>query len=170
MLDFVVDNWRDIVSIGGLIASLSGVGWAVYQAHKARVASQSAHKVATQTSAQISQYLQTVSLERALASVQRVKLLHRFRQWEASLEQCQVLRTLIREIRSRLVSENTDHRENLSNDQARLRTIEREIVSTVEYGIEPELTANFYRSLDQIQTDLEGLVIVKDFGNPPQET
>ena len=62
MLDFVVDNWRDIVSIGGLVASLSGVGWAVYQAHKARVASQSAHKVATQTSAQISQYLQTVVL------------------------------------------------------------------------------------------------------------
>lgn len=166
---FWASNWGNWVSLGGLIVSLGGLVVVFFQARKARIASQAAQQVATQTSERIARYLQTVSLERAIAATQRVKLLHRFGAWEASLEQYQVLRTLITEIVSRMGPKRDQHRRLLVNDQALLRSIEREVSEQVGRSNPPNLSANFHRAVDQIQTDLESLTGGSEAGDAPRE-
>ena len=162
-------NWGSWVSLGGLVVSLGGLVVIFFQARKARISSQAAEKAATQTSERIARYLQTVSLERAIAATQRVKLLHRFGAWEASLEQYQVLRTLMNEIISRMVPNSDQNRTVLVNDQALLRSVEREVTERVGQGSPPHLTTNFHRAVDQIQSDLESLIGGSDVGDAPRE-
>ena len=169
MHGFWVSNWGNWISLGGLAVSLVGLVVIFFQARKARIASQAAEKVATQTSERIARYLQTVSLERAVASVQRVKLLHRFGQWEASLEQYQILRTLITGIISRMRSDNDQNRSVLITDQALLRTIEREVTEQVNQGSQPNMSANFHQAVDQIQSDLESLTGGNESEDAPRE-
>ena len=153
-----IANWGSWVSLGGLVVSLVGLIVVFFQARKAKVSSQAAERAATQTSERIARYLQTVSLERAIAATQRVKLLHRFGAWEASLEQYQVLRTLMTEIISRMGPNSDQNRTVLVTDQALLRSIEREVSEQVSQGSPPNLTTNFHRAVDQIQSDLEKLI------------
>ena len=166
---FWTSNWGNWVSLGGLVVSLGGLVVVFVQARKAKIASQAAHKVATQTSERIARYLQTVSLERAIAATQRVKLLHRFGAWEGSLEQYQVLRTLIAEIISRMGSDSDQNRTVLVSDQALLRSIEREVSEQVSQGTPLNLATNFHRTVDQIQSDLENLIGGSHAGDAPRE-
>ena len=163
---FWASNW---VSLGGLAVSVVGLVVIFFQARKAKIASQAAEKVARQTSGRIARYLQAVSLERAIASIQRVKLLHRFGQWEASLEQYQILRTLITEIISRMRSDNDQNRRVLITDQALLRTIERVVSEQVNQASQPNMSANFHQTVDQIQSDLESLIGGNESGDAPRE-
>ena len=169
MHGFWVSNWGNWISLAGLFVSSVGLVVIFLQARKARIASQAAEKVATQTSERIARYLQAVSLERAIASVQRVKLLHRFGQWEASLEQHQILRTLITGIVSRMRPDNNQNRSVLITDQHLLRTIERAVAEQVNQGNQPNMAANFYQAVDQIQSDLESLIGGDESGDAPRE-
>ena len=166
---FWVSNWGNWVSLGGFVLSFGGLVVIFSQARKARIASQAAQKISTQTSERIARYLQTVSLERAIAATQRVKLLHRFRAWEASLEQYQVLRTLMTEIISRMGPENDQNRGVLITDQVLLRSIEREVSEQVNHGSPPNMSVNFYQAVDQIQSDLESLIGRNETAGAPRE-
>ena len=164
-----VSDWGSWISLGSLIVSLVGLVVVFLQARRAKIASLGAERAAAQTSKRIALYLQTVSLERAIASVQRVKLLHRFGQWEASLEQYQTLRSLIIEIISRSHPESARNRSILVNDQALLRSVEREVTEQVNQHNQPILSTNFHHAVDQIQSDLEDLVGGNDSVDVPRE-
>ena len=85
-MDFLAANWGALLSGFGVIVSLVGLGWVIKEARGARSASTAAQLAANATRDRIEGYLQTVDLERTIALIQRVKLLHDTGRWDAAME------------------------------------------------------------------------------------
>ena len=85
------------------------------------------------------------------------------------LSNIRFLRTLITEIISRMRSDNDQNRRVLITDQALLRTIERVVSEQVNQASQPNMSANFHQTVDQIQSDLESLIGGNESGDAPRE-
>ena len=101
MIDFVTDNWGSLASAAGLVVSFVGIGWAIIELRRARAAAQAARAAANETRNDIARHVQAVDLERAIALIQRIKLLHDIGRWDAAMEQYQALRSILSHIIAR---------------------------------------------------------------------
>ena len=94
-MEYLADNWGSLASVTGVVVSLAGLAWAIIEARGARSASLAARAATNETRSDIARYLQAVDLQRAIALIQRIKLLHDTRRWDAALEQYQSLREML---------------------------------------------------------------------------
>jgi hypothetical protein len=113
-MDALLVNAGSWASISGVVISTVGLIATIYVAWGARSASRAAEKAATATNDRIESHLQSVDLERAIALIQRIKLLHDTERWEAALEQYQSLRMMLSDIIARSPEDQPELRINLA--------------------------------------------------------
>lgn len=164
-MDFWSINWGDVATAVGVVVSLIGLGWAIKEARGARTASQAAQAAARETRKHIGQYLQATNLERAIALLQRLKLLHRLERWEAALEQYQALRMMLHEVAAHFPESEREPRRRIA---FAIRTIEA-MENWIESGTPQLLNARekerLYQQLNEIQNGLESLASTRKFGD-----
>ena len=158
-MEFLQSHWGDLFSVFGVLVSLFGLAWAVREARGARSAAQEAQRVTRETSDRIGRHLVVVDLERAVALIQRLKLLHDTGRWEAALEQYQTLRAMLSAIIARYPETEPDRRRRLMNA--------RNLVTMTENSVQLHLTrrtpiddlAALNQQLNGIQADLEDMAM-----------
>ena len=166
MMEFVATNWGGVASAVGLVVSTVGLVWAIIVARGARSASRAAQKASQETTAYIAQHLQATNLERSIALIQILKLMHRNDLWEAALEQYQSLRRMLSEIATRLPETETESRLALTTAIRRIIATENEVEARPVSGLQPKNKAKLQRRLNDIQSRLELLAGERGFGDP----
>ena len=134
-MEFWSGTWGDIVTVVAMIISLVGLGWAIWEAHGAKTASEAAEVAASETRDKIASHLQAVDLQRAIGLIQRIKTLHDDNRWEASREHYQALREMLSDVIVRCPEDQSSVREEL--------TTARTIVVGMETSFARELAAVF---------------------------
>ena len=170
LMGYLADNWGSLASVTGVVVSLAGLAWAIIEARGARSASQAARAAANETRSDIARHLQAVDLQRAIALIQRIKILHVAGRWDAALEQYQSLRQMLSDIIARCPESQAGIRARL--DTARIGVTEMEnlvVERGGQVGEEPD-TALLHRILNLIQSDLEELASDLGFGNQQEDT
>ena len=161
MLEYFAGNWGGWVSALGVLVSSAGLGWAIIAARRARSASQAAQE----TRSYIARHLQAVDLERAIALIQRIKLLHDTGRWDAAMEQYQSLRFMLSDIIARCPDEQAELRDELTAARESIRTMEDLVRERIGQSIEGPNRARLNQSLNRIQSDLERLSSDIGFGD-----
>ncbi|PKB79120.1 MAG: hypothetical protein BZY88_14925 [SAR202 cluster bacterium Io17-Chloro-G9] len=98
VMEYVRDNWGSFVSLVSLIITVTMVGFAIWRAGQAKESAEAAEKASIEARGAITRVLTIVDLERAIAQVQRLKVLHRESKWEACLEHYADLRHMLADI------------------------------------------------------------------------
>ena len=129
--------------------------------HKRRAA-------ANETRNDIARHLQAVDLERAIALIQRIKLLHDIGRWEAAMEQYQLLRSMLSHIIARSSESQSGLRAGLANARTAVTGIENFVEERIGHDIEASDRSRLNRRLNRIQGDLEELAGGMGLGNPQE--
>ena len=148
-------------SISGAAISTVGLIATIILAWGARSASRAAHRAANR----IENHLQSVDLARAIALIQRIKLLHDIGRWEAALEQYQSLRMMLSDIIVRSPEDQTAIHAKLATARAIVTTMENSVRGSIRQADEVADWSSLDASLNDIQSTLEELESVLGFGN-----
>ncbi len=154
-----------LASVLGLLVSLIGLGWAIKVAKGARNASEEARKASFDTRSRIVNHLQTVSVQRAIGLIQRIKLLHESDQWDRALEQYQVLREMISHIVNSYPESDWEGIARLSTARTRIGEMEVAVGRSAAQGMADRQRIRFQHELNQIQSDLEDLASSSTMGD-----
>ena len=172
MIEFWSSTWGDVATVVGIVVALGGFAWAIREARRARSASEAAEVAASDTSAQIARYLQTVDLQRAIGLIQRIKTLHDNDGWEASRELYQSLREMLSDIIARCPQGQASVREKLTAARTTVSKTEESVrrrVSSAQ-AVPVSVRSQFNKRLNGIQSDLEELASSVGFGDSQGET
>ncbi len=165
-MSYFLDNWGSIASVVGVAVSLLGL-WAalvaVKRAGKARESADAAQTASRQARAAVTRVITGVDLERAIALIQRLKLLHRDEKWEASSGHYQDLRHMLVDIGARHPEPSQELSEVLQGATARISVIEVSVDRALRDGSDPRGAVNFNRELDTIQANLEKIASSTQF-------
>lgn len=159
-MEFLQNNWGDLASALGLAASVLGLMAAAWAALNAR----SARQAAVEARDRISRSLAATDLERSVALIQRLKLLHRYEHWEAALEQYQALRSMLSSILARHAELESGERERLFEARALITSLERQVEEALADGKRVENPTDMNSHLNQIQSVLEDMAGAIGFG------
>ena len=165
MIDFVADNWGSLASAAGLVVAFAGIGWAIIESRRARSAAQAARAAANETRNDIARHLQAVDLERAIALIQRIKLLHNSDQWQTAIEHYQPLRAMLADIIARCPDGQSELRRRLATSRRRVRETENFVAERISPGISEGDKFRLNRRLNHIQSNLEELASAMGFGD-----
>lgn len=121
----------------------------------ARSAARAAKKATRETKDQIGRDLVVVDLERAVALIQRLKLLHRDARWDAALEQYQALRWMLSAILSRYPDWEAGSRTQLAAARTQVSVMEGLIEQHAEDDVPADYRTRFSRQLNETQAVLE---------------
>ena len=159
------DNWGDVASGIGLLATVIGLGIAIWQINRARKAARAAQDAASaaqsasaETRDAIHNVLVVSDLERVIGYVQQIKSFHRDHKWDTCLNMYQLLRSSLADIRARLPEPAAQHRLTLREAIDQVRTIEDNVDTAVRADSSPTAAGNFNPVLNKIQSELEGIV------------
>ena len=168
-MEFLQNNWGDLLSALGLIASLGGLVWAI-KAQRAAVAAESAataaERGAKEAADSIGRALSVVDLRKAIDLIQRLKDPHRENRWEAALEHYQPLREMIYWIQSRYPDWDESDQEKMSECRVQITLIEGmsgSFISNTE-NVQQDDIATMNELLNEIQEFLEELAGEAGFG------
>lgn len=150
-------NWGDIVGAVGLVITVIGFGVAIYQATKAREAADAAEAASLETRQAITKVLTVADLQKAIAAIQRIKDLHRDKEWKASLQHYQPLRVMLVDITARYVALTPGQHAVLSGAIPQIVVIENSVDEALRGSAEPSGAGNFNEALTTIQVNLEGI-------------
>ena len=165
MIDFVTDNWGSLASAAGLVVACAGIGWAIIESRRARSAAQAACAAANETRNDIVRYLQAVDLERAIALIQRIKLLHNSDQWQTAIEHYQPLRAMLADIIARCPDGQSELRGSLDASIRHVRQTENFVAERISQGISERDKSRLNRRLNSTQSNLEELASAMGFGD-----
>ena len=169
MIEFVTGNWGSLASVVGVFVSLAGLSWAIREARRARSAAQAARAAASETRSYIARHLQVVNSERAIALIQRIKLLHEIDRWEVAMEQYQPLRAMLADIIARCPESQPEIRGKLTTARNLVGRMENFVGERISQGISEDDRSLLNRELNSIQSDLEELVSAMGFGDSQGE-
>ena len=169
LMGYLADNWGSLASVTGVVVSLAGLAWAIIEARGARSASLAARAAANETRSDIARHLQAVDLQRAIALIQRIKILHGARRWDAALEQYQSLREMLSHIIARCPESQAGIRDRLTDARTAVTDIENLVGGRIGQDIEDSDRSRLNRILNRIQSDLEELASDTGFGNPQED-
>lgn len=155
LFQFLGAHWGDIASVVGLILACAGIGWAIKEAKKARSASEAAQCATNATRKRIAGRLRAVDFERALAVVNRLKLLHSHERWQGAIEQYEVLRTMISDILSYHLQTDAARTARLTTARLLVARMERYVEDRIEDGFDTRDRARLSRRLAEVQDALE---------------
>ena len=156
-MEFLSEHWGSIASVVGVIISVIGLAWAIGEARGAKSAAQEARD-------EIGRHLLIVDLERAVALIQRLKLLHRESRWEAALEQYQTLRAMTSGVIARCNEMDAARRERLVSARAAIGVMEDYVESTGDRGLVDNDKNRLNRELNELQLDLEDITNAMGLG------
>ena len=160
MMDYFLDNVGSVASVLGLVVTAAGgiISYMAFRrAGKARDAAAAAEIASKETRAAMTRSLTTVDLERAIALAQRLKELHRLGRWETCLEHYQPLRVLLSEIRSRHPALTPELRRTLEMAIIDVTEMGNALVAALRESVAITAAAEFDRTLNRIQSELERL-------------
>ena len=159
-MDSFVANWEAVVNIAALIFSAIGVVFSIaafIQARKARTAADASERASQKTQDSLTNILTVVDLQKAIAAIQRLKLLHREESWEACLENYQPLRSMLADIGGRQTSLTDGQTLTLKEVIPQLAEIENAVAEALRGGIDPSRAGSFDEKLNEMQIVLESL-------------
>ena len=159
-MDFLQNHWGDLASALGLAVGALGLAMAAWAALNAR----SAKQAAVEARDRIGRSLAATDLERSVALIQRLKLLHRNERWEAALEQYQALRAMLSSIIVRHADLEPGERARLVEARTLITSMERQVDEALVDGKRVENLTAMNSQLNQIQSDLEDMAGAVGFG------
>ena len=161
-MNYLYDNW---VGVAGLVATVVGLGiaiWHVIGARRAAEAAEDAASAAENASVETRDAIHSVlvisDLERVIGYVQQIKSFHREQKWDICLNMYQLLRSSLADIRARLPEPAAQHRLTLREAIDQVRAIEDNVDTAVRAGTGPTAAENFNSVLNAIQARLEEIV------------
>ncbi len=163
-MEFFSNHWGSLFSVIGVAVSVIGLAWAILEARRARSAAELAERATIETRNRIGRHLAATDLERAVGLIQRLKLLHRERRWEAALEQYQSLRVIISNIAARHPDLNPEIHDLLSSAREEISEMEDHVEMQVSQELEPDNLNILNRQLNTIQSNLERISSTMEFG------
>ena len=137
------------------MVSIVGLVWAVRAARGAQSAAQAAAQATRETRDRTGRDLVVVDLERAVALIQRLKLLHRDARWDAALEQYQALRWMLSAILSRYPDWESESRTQLTEARTQVSVMEGLIEQHAEDDVSVDYRTTFIQQLNETQSALE---------------
>ena len=143
-----------LVGIGGLVASIVGVGFA----YLARRAAESAKDAAQKAQNSVSETFCLLSAQRALTAISRLRILHQDQDWNAALEVHRELRTLLNDISGSMPRRLEQLRAAVIQGIGQLSVIENLILQVAAKTMDPTIFPIQTFQLDTIQSSLETLV------------
>lgn len=141
--------WNLGVGIAGLVASIVGLTFAFF----ALLAATSAKKAATEAREALTRTLRLVDVERAVAMISHLKLLHRMDDWSSAAELYQYLRRMLSEIYERTPEELYELRIFFSEAIPRISVMENEVRQSVRSNEENK--SDNLRNVDGILNDVQ---------------
>ena len=161
-MNYLYDNW---VGVAGLIATVVGLGIAIWQIIGARRAAESAENAASaaqrasvETREAIHGVLTVSDLQRVIGYVQQIKNFHREQKWDICLNMYQVLRSSLKDIRARLPEPAAQYRLVLREAIDQVNAIENTLDVAVRSGSEFAASEDFNSILNEVQAKLEEMV------------
>ena len=159
-MDFIIENWSGFVGILGVIVSAVGL-WYAFLARRAAKSAEAAAKDARQA---LTRTLSLVDVERAVALISRLKLLHRFGEWDSALELYQYLRRMLSDIHASMPENLGEIRVSLSEAIPKVTDLENQVSSARNENKIPENPSNLDAILNEIQQNLEKLQSADIYG------
>jgi hypothetical protein len=157
-MDYLLDNWGSFVGLVSLIITIIGFAVAIRRATQARKAAEEAREA-------IVRVLTVADLQRAIALIQRLKVLIRESRWEASLEHYQNLRSMLADIAARQPNPTPESRSTIQAAIPQITVIEINIDRAIRNGTDPSGLRNFNRVLSSIQANLEEIASSTPFAD-----
>ena len=161
-MNYLYDNW---VGVAGLIATVVGLGIAIWQVIGARRAAEAAEDAASaaenasvETRDAIHSVLTVSDLQRVIGYVQQIKNFHREQKWDICLNMYQVLRSSLADIRARLPEPAAQYRLTLREAINQVKAIENDLDVAVRAGAESMASEDFNGILNEVQAKLEEMV------------
>ena len=154
-MEYVRDNWGSFVSLVSLIITVVMVGFAIRRASQARESAKAAEVASIEARGAITRVLTIVDLERAIALVQRLKVLHREAKWEACLEHYPDLRHMLTDIRTTHPAPTPQVLTVFRDAIQQLTAMEDSVDRAVREGVQPSGVARLNITLNGIQQNLE---------------
>lgn len=154
-MSYFLGNWGSFVGVLGVVISLGGFFIAIRRATQARSAAAAAQEASQETRAAMTQTMAVVDLQRAIALVQRLKVLHRDDNWEASLEHYQPLRAMLSDINGRHQLPRPEQHTLLREAVPQIQVMEDTLARALREGMDPAQQADYDQVLNAIQVSLE---------------
>ena len=155
-MNYFLEHWGDFASLLGFIITIAGLSWAIRSAREARKSATAAEAASIETREAITRVLTIVDLERAVALIQRLKVLHREKNWESGLEHYQTLRAMLADIDAKHPALTPELHTTLREAIVQIKVIEDSVDRTRD--AEPSGARNFNEVLNAIQVSLEETV------------
>lgn len=156
-MDYFTENWGHFVGVLGVIVSAVGL-WYAFRAHRAaRSAEAAAEKASTETRRTVSRSRRSVDTGRAIALINRLKVLHRNGDWEYALELYQELRSTLSDIHASMPDDLEEIRDAVADAIYKIREIEDEVNRARYESREPADVPQIDRILNDTQQSLERL-------------
>ena len=152
-MDYLLENWGSFVGVLGLLASIGGLVYALL----ARRAARSAEQAAREARQALSRSLSSVDIERAVELINRLKNLHRQRDWSQAISLYQILRRTLTEIRASMPAGFEQARKAIDGAIPEITAMENQIGRSLHENSELEDTPRFDATLNTIQQELEML-------------
>ena len=124
-------------------------------ADRSRSAAEAAQTASIETRDSISRTLTSVDLERAIAVIDRLKVLHREQKWEVALERYSGLRAMLADIEARTPNMSTSVRREFRDATVQLRVIEDNVNTSILQDELPKTFEEFNERLNVIQDTLQ---------------
>ena len=160
-MDYLSENWGSIVGLLGFLASVGGLVYAFL----ARRAAKSAEQAARDAREALSRSLSSVDIERAVELINRLKDLHRQRDWGQAIWMYQILRRTLTEIRASLPAGFEQSREDIEAFLPEMTQMENSVRRSLHHDSEPEDGPVFDEMLNGIQQELESLQSTITYGD-----
>lgn len=163
-----MDAWFDWAGIGigtaGLIASLIGVLYAYLARRAAKSAETAAQTASQETRRTVSRSRRAADTGRAIALINRLKMLHRDGHWDYALELYQELRSTLGDIHASMPDDLTEIRNAILEAIHKISELEADVNRARYEKREPDNVPGLDGVLSDIQRNLENLQSTDIYG------
>ncbi len=159
MLEWLRDNWVNLLGLLSFILTLVGLGIAFVQVKKARTAAEAAKEAAEATQEALAKSLTIGDLKNAIALLEKVKSYHRADKWEVAIEWYQPIRAALAEARARYPGREQEQTRQINAGIAQMTVMGNVVEQSLRSGqLPPTNVKVIVERLNSIQSSLESLV------------
>jgi hypothetical protein len=157
-VSWISDNWGSLASAVGLVVSLSGLGFAIYQIMRTRAVATAARDAAQEVREALARNFTIVDLTRAGEQIQGLKEYHPTQQWQRALDRYLDVRRLLVDIGETHQNLTDRHRETIQGARRQIQVMERTAETALRNTIAPNMRS-FNATLSEVQSALAEIVI-----------
>ena len=154
-MDYLVENWGSFVGVLGFLASVGGLVYALLARRAAKSAEQAAREARRETRRTVSRSRRSADTGRAIALINRLKVLHRDGRWDYALELYQELRSTLSDIHASMLDDLAEIRDTISDAIRRITELEDEVNRARYENREPNDVPQLDGVINDIQRNLE---------------